>query len=427
MEALRRHAAGFVLGLIAIMVASGGYALASASDDELHACVEKGNGRLTYARERSDCKSGEKFLTWNVQGPKGDRGPQGPAGPKGDTGPAGPAGPAGPGGPQGDTGPAGPAGPAGPPALTAQTVTTATQVPPDPQVPPDLPDRPAPPAAVAIPSPAWPPWAPPRSGPCPFPITDVSLGADATCSISGGGGASCRVDIGDLHIGKGFDDAHPRARRAGLAGDARERPRGVDCIPRRAGVPEDPAHDAIVSSVVARVPRGDPDRVVQRRLDRRSPRPPPIVARAGGAGRDRQRRPRPDPDRRGRPHRELGCVAGRRAPQLGAAAAPAKVNYNDIHLTMSPGGGHHRRACSTTWSRDATCRRRPSSCSRRAPPTSCIPTTLTTRWSRRFQLGTGRQGEPRVDLAAEREAGSTRSTRTGARFCWDIAANLTCP
>jgi len=76
---------------------------------------------LRVVSDASQCRAGERVVTWDKegavgpQGPAGPAGPSGPAGPKGDTGPPGAAGPAGPVGPSGPAGPAGPMGPQGPP------------------------------------------------------------------------------------------------------------------------------------------------------------------------------------------------------------------------------------------------------------------------------------------------------------------------
>jgi hypothetical protein len=66
----------------------------------IHGCRKVDGGALRVVARAAACRSGEKALPWNQQGPAG---------------PAGPTGPAGPAGPKGATGAQGPAGPQGPP------------------------------------------------------------------------------------------------------------------------------------------------------------------------------------------------------------------------------------------------------------------------------------------------------------------------
>jgi hypothetical protein len=83
----------------------------------INACAQNFTGDLRVVATKSQCKSDEHFVSWNVQGPVGQTGPQGPAGPagpKGAPGPQGVPGPVGPVGTKGATGAQGPAGPAGP-------------------------------------------------------------------------------------------------------------------------------------------------------------------------------------------------------------------------------------------------------------------------------------------------------------------------
>jgi hypothetical protein len=89
-----------MLGVLALLVVGGGYALASAGGT-IHACVKKRSHTLYTGR----CKTGDKRLSWNQTGPSGPRGATGAQGPKGATGAQ---------GPKGATGAQGPAGPQGP-------------------------------------------------------------------------------------------------------------------------------------------------------------------------------------------------------------------------------------------------------------------------------------------------------------------------
>jgi hypothetical protein len=73
----------------------------------ISACYNTHSGELRIVDGASDCRRGERLLTWNRDGGTGPAGPQGPQGP---AGPQGPQGPAGPQGPQGIQGPQGPAG-----------------------------------------------------------------------------------------------------------------------------------------------------------------------------------------------------------------------------------------------------------------------------------------------------------------------------
>jgi Lamin Tail Domain len=92
------------------LVALAGVAVAAIQDGNgvIHACRKVDGGALRAVAKASACRSSERPLAWNQQGPAG------PAGPAGLAGAAGPAGPAGPKGATGAEGPAGPQGPAGP-------------------------------------------------------------------------------------------------------------------------------------------------------------------------------------------------------------------------------------------------------------------------------------------------------------------------
>ncbi len=92
-------------GLLVLMAAGGGYAVADGGGS-VSACVQHKGNHGFYAGK---CRRGDRKLTWNQAGP------QGPQGPRGATGPQGPQGPA------GATGTAGSAGAAGTPALYQRT------------------------------------------------------------------------------------------------------------------------------------------------------------------------------------------------------------------------------------------------------------------------------------------------------------------
>jgi hypothetical protein len=77
----------------------------SSEGTTITACQKK---FLRVVSDASQCRPGERVVTWDKEGavgPQGPAGPAGPAGPQGDTGPAGPAGPIGPAGPMGPQGP----------------------------------------------------------------------------------------------------------------------------------------------------------------------------------------------------------------------------------------------------------------------------------------------------------------------------------
>jgi hypothetical protein len=92
----------------------------------IYAC-EGRFGEIRIVNVPRECRSEERLLQWNVQGPAGANGlpgargaagatgAAGPTGPQGIAGVEGPAGPAGAPGAQGPAGPSGPQGPAGPP------------------------------------------------------------------------------------------------------------------------------------------------------------------------------------------------------------------------------------------------------------------------------------------------------------------------
>ena len=104
--ALRRPIISFSLGLLAAGALFAGGVAYGASDGEVSACVQKGNGTLYLAGGKS-CRPGDSSIAWGIQGPPGAPGPSGPSGPQGASGPPGPAGPSGSQGPSGPPGPAG--------------------------------------------------------------------------------------------------------------------------------------------------------------------------------------------------------------------------------------------------------------------------------------------------------------------------------
>src|SRR5262249_54024485 len=105
---------GIVAGAAGISWA--GVALTSGSTTSvIYACQRTdgsdSDGVARLVASPSSCRSNERVISWNVQGPAGSPGPAGATGP---AGPPGPAGAPGPEGPPGETGPAGLDGPPGP-------------------------------------------------------------------------------------------------------------------------------------------------------------------------------------------------------------------------------------------------------------------------------------------------------------------------
>ena len=72
-----------IVGVVVLLAAGGGYALASGRSKKISACVHKHGGGLYTGK----CKKHDKKLTWNTTGPTG------PAEPTGATGATGPQGP----------------------------------------------------------------------------------------------------------------------------------------------------------------------------------------------------------------------------------------------------------------------------------------------------------------------------------------------
>ncbi|MGN6201138.1 MAG: hypothetical protein ACTHNY_01870 [Solirubrobacterales bacterium] len=97
--------AGFVLAIVALVVALGGTAVAARSV-------------FTKKQEKAIIKIVKKYTKPGPQGPKGDAGPAGAQGAKGDAGPKGDTGSQGPEGQEGPEGPAGPTETVLPPGKT---------------------------------------------------------------------------------------------------------------------------------------------------------------------------------------------------------------------------------------------------------------------------------------------------------------------
>jgi Phage Tail Collar Domain/Collagen triple helix repeat (20 copies) len=98
---------------------------AAATSTVIDACVRKSDGVTRIVKSAKDCKSSERFDSWNIQGVPGAPGAPGK------TGAAGPPGPTGPAGPSGPTGPEGPAGPPGSAKLPANLTLLSGQLSPD--------------------------------------------------------------------------------------------------------------------------------------------------------------------------------------------------------------------------------------------------------------------------------------------------------
>ncbi|MCU1496626.1 MAG: Collagen triple helix repeat protein [Acidimicrobiales bacterium] len=90
-----------------------GHSTPPVADGQVHGCYNKTNGDLRVVARPTDCKSTERAVSWNKEGPAGDRGTAGPKGDAGATGPAGQKGDPGDPGPAGENGDPGATGPAG--------------------------------------------------------------------------------------------------------------------------------------------------------------------------------------------------------------------------------------------------------------------------------------------------------------------------
>lgn len=100
----------FWLGLlvVATVLPAGGTWFAARADDgsttAIRACARQNDGRLRAVGPTASCRTHERALAWNIEGPRGAQGPAGPSGPSGADGVPGPAGATGPQGPQGEPG-----------------------------------------------------------------------------------------------------------------------------------------------------------------------------------------------------------------------------------------------------------------------------------------------------------------------------------
>jgi hypothetical protein len=99
-----RSAPAIALGVIALVIAASGGALAASGGGSITACVHKNSGGLYRA---SRCAKHDRKLTWSVAGPRGGVGPAGPQGPEAPRGDVGATGPKGETGATGETGPQG--------------------------------------------------------------------------------------------------------------------------------------------------------------------------------------------------------------------------------------------------------------------------------------------------------------------------------
>lgn len=91
----------------------------AATSTVIDACVRKSDGVTRIVKSSKDCKSSERFDSWNIQGVPGVPGAPGKTGAAGAPGPAGPSGP---------TGPEGPAGPPGSATLPANLTLLSGQL-----------------------------------------------------------------------------------------------------------------------------------------------------------------------------------------------------------------------------------------------------------------------------------------------------------
>jgi Phage Tail Collar Domain/Collagen triple helix repeat (20 copies) len=91
----------------------------AATSTVIDACVRKSDGVTRIVKSAKDCKSSERFDSWNIQGVPGVPGAPGKTGAAGAPGPAGPSGP---------TGPEGPAGPPGSAKLPANLTALSGQL-----------------------------------------------------------------------------------------------------------------------------------------------------------------------------------------------------------------------------------------------------------------------------------------------------------
>ena len=85
---LRRPAPGTVLGLLALVLAGAGLAVAAVPDSsgKISACYKKKSGALRVLVKGNKCKRGERELAWNQKGPPGLPGSPGAPGQPGSPG-----------------------------------------------------------------------------------------------------------------------------------------------------------------------------------------------------------------------------------------------------------------------------------------------------------------------------------------------------
>ncbi|MFE2069148.1 tail fiber protein [Streptomyces sp. NPDC059467] len=113
--------AALVVALSGTAVAASPIATVAASDNKVHACVNKTQltVRIIDPARHQACTGAERVVSWNITGPQGAKGAAGakgatgPAGAQGAEGATGPAGSTGAAGAKGDTGATGATGPAG--------------------------------------------------------------------------------------------------------------------------------------------------------------------------------------------------------------------------------------------------------------------------------------------------------------------------
>ncbi|WP_316785110.1 phage tail protein [Streptomyces sasae] len=125
--------AALVVALSGTAVAASPIATVAASDNKVHACVNKTQltVRIIDPARHQACTGAERVVSWNITGPQGAKGAagakgaMGPAGAQGDRGATGPAGPVGATGPTGPAGPKGDKGDSGPDARFGTETTSA--------------------------------------------------------------------------------------------------------------------------------------------------------------------------------------------------------------------------------------------------------------------------------------------------------------
>src|SRR5580700_11078904 len=69
-----------LVGMLALVAAGGGYALASGGSNTINACIHRHGGDVYIAKS---CANGDTAISWNKVGPQGPRGMRGPIGPRG--------------------------------------------------------------------------------------------------------------------------------------------------------------------------------------------------------------------------------------------------------------------------------------------------------------------------------------------------------